>query len=147
MTHLKAGFPAPGFQLTDQNGNQRNLAEYRGKNLVLFFYPHDDDPAAASEARAFAQQLQQFRQTKAEVVGVSVDDAGKHQTLAQKNQIKYPLLSDPARKAIKAYGVMRGDAAASEAFLIDKDGKIVKTYQNTSAKHVNEILHDCRHVK
>jgi thioredoxin-dependent peroxiredoxin len=147
MTHLKAGFPAPGFQLADQNGNQRSLADFRGKNLVLFFYPHDDDPTAVGEARAFAQQLQQFRQARAEVVGVCVDDAAKHQTLAQKNQIKYPLLSDPQRKAINAYGVSRGDAAGPEAFLIDPEGKIVRTYTNTTAKQVPQILNDVRHMK
>jgi thioredoxin-dependent peroxiredoxin len=147
MTHLKTGFPAPGFQLKDQDGKTRNNSEYLGKNLVLFFYPHDDDPAAMQEARAFAQQLKQFRQHKAEVVGICVDDPETHQGFAQKNKIAYPLLSDPQCKAIKAYGVMRGDAAAREAFLIDKEGKIVKAYKDTTAKQVQQILADARHLK
>lgn len=146
MTHLKSGFRAPRFQLPDQDGNLHTDAEFRGKNLVLFFYPHDDDPAAAEEARAFARRLDRFHRSKAEVVGISVDDPERHQDFAQRNGIGFALLSDPQKKAIKAYGVLRGDAAAPEAFLI-RDGRIVQTYPQASAKEVQHILNDVRHLK
>ena len=88
------GKPAPDFNLPDQNGKQHTLQEYRGKWLVLYFYPKDDTPGCTQEACAFRDDLSQIAALGAQVVGVSVDDTSSHAEFAKKYHLPFPLLAD-----------------------------------------------------
>lgn len=122
---LKAGMPAPAFSLPDQTGKTRQLADFRGRWLVLFFYPKDDSFACTREACSFRDESELFRQLGAEVLGISTDDTPSHLKFAEKHALSYPLLSDVKLEVSKAYGVLLpGGISNRVTFLIDPQGKV-----------------------
>lgn len=106
---LEPGSPAPAFTLPDQNGRPVSLSDYRGRRLILYFYPKDSSPGCTRQALAFAAAWARFREAGIEVVGVSPDSVASHQRFAEKNALPFPLLSDPERLAIEAYGVWQDE--------------------------------------
>ena len=102
---LTPGTPAPDFTLPDQNGNPVRLSDFRGKTVVLYFYPKDNTPGCTRQACAFAAAYEAFRSRNAVVIGVSKDSTASHQRFAAKYDLPFVLLSDPERQAIEAYGV------------------------------------------
>jgi peroxiredoxin Q/BCP len=140
---------APDFALPDQNNKIRQLSDYRGKWLVVYFYPQDDTPECTIQACDFRDQSTQLRKRDLVVLGVSADSIASHQKFAQKYSLNFPLLSDPAANTIMAYdawglrkfpgkdfvGVIR------MTYLIDPQGKVVQIFPEVTAKgHVDLIL-------
>ena len=102
---LSIGTIAPAFTLPDQNGVPRSLSDYRGSKVVLYFYPKDMTPGCTKQACGFAELYPQFREKGAVVLGVSRDSVASHKRFEEKYGLPFPLLSDPDRAVIEAYGV------------------------------------------
>lgn len=144
-----AGSPAPDFALPDASGQERRLAEWRGKWLVLYFYPKDDTPGCTTEARNFRDSARQFAQLNAVVVGVSLDDTASHRAFADRHSLPFPLLVDDGGEVARRYGALSNFGiikfARRYTFLIDPDGRVAKVYQQVDAeRHAAEVLTDIR---
>jgi peroxiredoxin Q/BCP len=148
---LKEGNFAPEFELPDQEEVMHKLSDYRGKKVVLYFYPKDDTPGCTKEACSFRDSFGEFRKNGIIVLGVSKDDAKSHAKFQEKYSLPFPLLSDTDTNVIKAYeawslkkfmgkeymGVIR------VTYVIDEAGKILKTYEDVKPQdHAQEILSD-----
>ena len=101
---VEEGKKAPAFKLTDADGKTVTLADYAGKDLVLYFYPRDDTPGCTKEACGFRDEWADLKKRGVAVVGVSPDSAASHQKFAAKYKLPFTLLSDPEKKAMTAYG-------------------------------------------
>ena len=102
---LEAQMKAPDFSLSDKDGNTVRLSDFRGKKVVLYFYPKDNTPGCTRQACAFAASYEQFKTQDAAVIGISKDSVASHLKFAQKYDLPFVLLSDPELQAIQAYGV------------------------------------------
>jgi len=145
----KVGSAAPDFDLLDQNNKRQRLADYRGKWLVLYFYPKDDTPGCTKEACNFRDDYFRIRGLGAVVMGVSLDDVSSHQEFAEKYHLPFSLLSDSNKVVAKAYNVLRGFGPVSftsrQTFIIDPEGKIAKHYATVSpSQHATEIINDLK---
>ncbi|QEC51010.1 peroxiredoxin Q/BCP [Anseongella ginsenosidimutans] len=105
MSKLNPGDKAPRFTGTDQNGNKVSLEDFKGKNLVLYFYPKDDTPGCTAEACNFRDNYASLVSKGYEVVGVSVDDEKSHQQFREKHDLPFTLLADENKKIVEDYGV------------------------------------------
>ena len=131
---LEPGSPAPAFALPDQNGQTVSLSDYRGRPLILYFYPKDSTPGCTRQALAFADAYDRFRAAGIEVLGISRDSAASHRRFAEKNALPFPLLSDPERLAIEAYGVWQEKKSYGKVtmgvvrttYVIDAEGRVEK---------------------
>ena len=149
---LTPGTPAPDFTLPDQSGNPVRLSDFRGKTVVLYFYPKDNTPGCTRQACAFAAAYEAFRSRNAVVIGVSKDSAASHQRFAAKYDLPFVLLSDPERQAIEAYGVWQEKKMCGKVsmgvvrstYVIDGDGVIrpalPKVKPDTNPAEVLELL-------
>ena len=145
----QAGQAAPDFSLPDQNGTQHSLSEFRGKYLVLYFYPKDDTPGCTEEACKFRDDFSKIRQMGAQVVGVSIDNTDNHAEFAKKYHLPFPLLADSDGKVAASYGAERNLGFAKIAkrytFLIDPEGRIRKIYLSVdTSRHSVEIIDDLK---
>src|SRR6185295_9051865 len=124
------GNPAPAFTLPDQSGKPVSLGDYRGKWVVLYFYPKDQTPGCTTEACEFRDNVFAFRDAGAVILGVSVDDVEAHKKFAEKHGLPFTLLADDTKATAKQYGVLRNllglKIAKRDTFLIDPEGKIAK---------------------
>ena len=102
---LEPGMKAPDFNLLDKDGNTVRLSDFRGKKVVLYFYPKDNTPGCTRQACAFAASYEQFKTQDIAVIGISKDSVVSHLKFAQKYDLPFILLSDPELQAIQAYGV------------------------------------------
>ena len=102
---LETGMKAPDFSLPDKDGNTVRLSDFRGKKVVLYFYPKDNTPGCTRQACAFAASYEQFKAQDIVVIGISKDSVASHLKFAQKYDLPFLLLSDPELQAIQAYGV------------------------------------------
>ena len=148
----KIGEPAPGFNLPDQQQRMHSLADYRGKWVVLYFYPKDDTPGCTREACAFRDDMQQLSALGSQVLGISVDDTKSHQAFADKYHLPFPLLSDTTARVAMAYGAFNDwlvmKFAKRYTFLIDPAGKIARTYLDVdTSKHSGEIIADLKQLQ
>jgi peroxiredoxin Q/BCP len=135
------GAPAPEFELPDQSGQVRRLADFRGKWVVLYFYPRDFTAGCTIEARRFQQDLPKFQALGAEIVGVSADSVDSHRRFCLAEGLQFLLLSDPQGMASRAYGSWMGDMALRNTFLIDPDGILRATYPIVNPyRHSAEVL-------
>lgn len=144
---LQIGQTAPDFKLTDQNNKTHSLADYKGKWVVLYFYPKDDTPGCTKEACTFRDDIFKLRELGAQVLGVSLDSAESHAKFAEKYGLPFPLLADTDGKVTESYGALMNLVVAKVAkrytYLIDPEGKIRKTYLTVDpAKHAREIIGD-----
>ncbi len=146
---IAAGNIAPDFELPDQNGILCKLSTYRGKPVVLYFYPKDDTPGCTTEACNFRDDYSQYQQAGVEILGVSPDSAAKHTKFIAKYQLPFTLLSDIDHRVCELYGVWgrkkfmgrEYDGVFRTTFLIDAQGQIVRVFENVSpANHSNEVL-------
>jgi len=149
---LEKGMPAPDFTLNDKDGNPVSLSDFRGKKVVLYFYPKDNTPGCTRQACAFAGAYAEFRNRNVEVIGVSRDSAASHIRFAEKYNLPFVLLTDPERQAIEAYGVWQEKKQCGKVsmgvvrttFLIDEEGKIEyvmpKVKPDTNAAEILEYL-------
>jgi peroxiredoxin Q/BCP len=145
----QVGKPAPDFNLPDQNGKQHALQDYRGKWLVLYFYPKDDTPGCTQEACAFRDDLNQITELGAQVVGVSVDDTDSHAEFAKKYHLPFPLLSDKTTETADRYGALMNlyiiKFARRYTFLIDPQGNVNKVYLSVeTSRHSKQIIDDLK---
>jgi len=143
------GQPAPDFNLPDQDNKLHTLADYRGKWLVLYFYPKDDILDCTKEACAFRDNLEKFTELGAKVVGVGIDDTESHAKFAKKYHLPFPLLSDKTTETTDSYGALLNlpflKMAKHHTFLIDPQGKVGKMYLTIDAsKHSRQIIADLK---
>lgn len=146
---LKEGEKAPAFTLSDTGENQLKLADYRGKWVVLYFYPRDNTPGCTIEAMDFSARKKEFEEMNAVVIGVSKDSCASHQKFTKNKKLTINLLSDPEAKVQKLYGVWSPKkfmgkeflGTVRTTFLIDPRGNISKIWNNVRAKgHAEEVL-------
>ena len=147
-----AGKLAPYFDLPDTNGVRHTLGTYRGKWLVLYFYPKDDTPGCTKEACSFRDDLHKLESLGANVVGVSVDDGASHAEFAKKYHLPFPLLSDKDGKVADNYGALTNlglvKIAKRYTFLIDPQSVLQKAYLSVdTSRHSQEIIDDLTHLK
>src|SRR5260221_842920 len=129
----EVGMTAPAFRLQDQAGVWHSSSDYRGKWLVLYFYPKDDTPGCTTQACEFRDNLFAFNKLGAVVVGVSVDDVASHKQFAEQHSLPFTLLADSTQETAKAYGVLRSvlglmEIASRETFIIETEGQVRKHY-------------------
>jgi peroxiredoxin Q/BCP len=145
----RRGEPAPSFSLPDQNGRTRTLEEFRGKPLVLYFYPRDDTPGCAEQAMRFRDSMREFEALGAAVCGVSVNGTQSHAAFATKYKLPFPLLSDASGAVSARYGSIRDFGffkfARRNTFVIDGDGKVATVYAGVNAgRNAQQVLDDLR---
>jgi peroxiredoxin Q/BCP len=143
----KPGELAPQFSLPDQNGKIHKLADYRGKWVVLYFYPKDDTPGCTQEACSFRDDLHALTALGAQIVGVSVDDTDSHRKFAEKYHLPFPLLADRKGDITNAYGALLDwkviRIAKRYTFLIDPAGKVARAYLSVdTSRHSKQIIDD-----
>jgi peroxiredoxin Q/BCP len=149
MTNLKPGDKAPDFTAKDQDGNSISLGDYKGKKLVLFFYPKASTPGCTVEACNLSDNYSKFQKAGYEVLGVSADSEKRQTNFRNKYKFPYPLLADEDRKVIEAFGVWgpkkfmgrEYDGIHRTTFVIDENGVIVDVITKVKTKeHTNQIL-------
>ena len=149
---LEVGTKAPEFTLPDKDGNNVSLSDFRGKKVVLYFYPKDNTPGCTRQACAFAGAYSQFEALGVVVIGVSRDSQASHQRFAEKNSLPFILLSDPERQAIEAYGVWQEKknyakvsmGVVRSTYIIDENGVIEKVMPKVKPDtNAAEILEMC----
>ncbi len=131
---LEAGNKAPDFTLPDKDGREVSLSDFKGKKVVLYFYPRDNTPGCSRQACAFAAAYNDFKKLDVQVIGVSKDSIASHVKFAEKYSLPFVLLSDTERKAIEAYGVWQEKknygkvsmGVVRTTFIIDENGNIEK---------------------
>jgi len=139
------GAAAPGFTLTTNEGKQVNLNDFKGKWVVLYFYPKDFTQGCTIEARNFQRDLAKYEAVNAVILGVSVDNAESHKEFCAKEGLNFKLLADTEAKVSEQYGsVMEYNGAklsARNTFLVDPQGKIAKVFEKVKvAGHSEEVL-------
>lgn len=151
MISIKINSKAPDFSLPDQTGKMHSLAEYKGRWVLLYFYPKDDTTGCTKEACAFRDAWAEFGKLNAVVLGISIDTVKSHDKFAKKYKLPFTILSDEKKEAVEAYGVwdeksMYGRTymgTLRTSFLIDPQGKIVKIYEKVKPEiHAEEVLMD-----
>jgi thioredoxin-dependent peroxiredoxin len=134
-----AGQQAPQFALPSQDGTVLGPKDFRGKWVVLYFYPKDNTPGCTIEAHNFQRDLAQYEAGHAVIVGVSVDSADSHQDFCAKQGLTFKLLADTDKKVVAQYGSLAASGVASRnTFLIDPQGKIVKVWTKVDPSHHSE---------
>lgn len=153
---LKVGMRAPDFVLLDQAGREHSLNEYRGKWVVLYFYPKDDTPGCTVEACSFRDNFTSLKRSGVVVLGVSVDPVKKHEKFAEKYELPFRLLSDEEKRVVKSYGVwgkkkfMGREYLGTNrvTFLIDPKGSIASIFEKVKPQdHALEILKAVKGMK
>lgn len=145
---LKPGTKAPDFQLPDQNGKLHSLEDYRGRKLILYFYPKDNTAGCTKQACGFSERYPQFLEKGAAVVGISKDTVASHKKFEEKNNLAFPILADPELKAIQAYDVWHEKRMAGRTYmgvvrttyLIDEEGMILKANDKVKAASDPETM-------
>jgi thioredoxin-dependent peroxiredoxin len=146
---LKPGDPAPEFSLPDANGHPVNLSDFRGKRVVLYFYPRDNTPGCTKEACGFRDAYSEYQAQDTVVLGISTDDAKSHTKFVQKFDLPFPLLSDAdgqVATAYDSYGLKKFMGKeymgiSRNTFVIGPDGRIEKIYLKVKPEnHANDIL-------
>jgi peroxiredoxin Q/BCP len=146
---LKVGQKAPDFTVMDDKGEKVKLADLKGKKVVLYFYPKDDTPGCTKEACAFRDGIDKIKKRGAVVLGVSADSVESHKKFKGKFDLNFPLLADPDKKMIEAYGVWKEKSMYGKkymgiertTFLIDETGKIAHIFPKVKVdQHYDEVL-------
>jgi peroxiredoxin Q/BCP len=150
MATLKAGDKAPDFTAKDQNGNTISLADFKGKIIILYFYPKDDTPGCTAEACDFRDNYQSLLGKGFEVIGVSTDDEKSHKKFETKYSLPFPLIADTDQTIVEAYGVwgeknMYGKkymGTVRTTFIIDGDGIIKEVITKVDTKAASQQVLD-----
>ena len=146
---ISSGFPAPEFELLDDTNTLRKLSEFRGKNVVLYFYPKDDTPGCTKEACNFRDNYSAYEGSDIVLLGISADSVESHVKFKQKYDLPFPLLADEGHKVCDMYGVWgpkkfmgkEYEGILRTTFLIDGNGIVVKVFENVRpAEHSAEVL-------
>lgn len=145
----KAGDKAPDFTLQNDQGNKVKLSDFKGKKVVLYFYPRDMTPGCTKEACGFRDDLSALRDKNVEVLGVSTDSVDSHEKFREKYSLNFPLLADPEHKVADKYGVWQEKNMYGKkswgikrmTFVIDENGKIAHVFGRVdTATHSQDVL-------
>lgn len=153
MPMTQPPFPAPTFQLPDENGATKSLADYAGKWVVLYFYPKDDTPGCTVEACSLRDARDDIAALGAEIIGVSKDDAVSHEKFKAKHMLNFTLLTDVDGKTIEAYEAwgkkMFGkEGILRKTFIIDPSGTVCKVYGRvTPLGHGGQIIQELKRLQ
>ena len=139
---LETGMKAPEFTLSDQDGNQVSLSDFRGKKVILYFYPKDNTPGCTAQACGFGEHYPQIQEKGAVVLGVSKDSIASHKKFQEKYSLPFTLLSDPELSVIQAYDVWKEKnmygkktmGVVRTTYLIDEEGMITQAFGKVKAK-------------
>jgi len=153
---IREGDKAPDFTLQADDGREVSLSDYRGKKVVLYFYPKDGTPGCTNEAIQFRDNIKEFEKEGAVILGVSKDSVKSHQKFKQKHKLPFTLLSDPEGKVLNLYGVWKEKSLYGRTFmgterttfLIDENGIVKKEYRKVKVKgHAQACLIDLTSIK
>ena len=151
MFHLKEGDKAPEFNITDQNGKVHKIADYKGKKVILYFYPKDLTPGCTVQSCNLRDNYESLKSEGFEVIGVSADDEKKHQKFIAKHNLPFDLLADTNREVLNNYGVWGEkkfmgktyDGIHRTTFVIDENGIIEKIIRKVKTKiHTEQIQNE-----
>ena len=146
---ISSGIPAPDFELLDDTNTLRKLSDFRGKNVVLYFYPKDDTPGCVKEACNFRDNYSAYEESDIVILGVSPDNVASHVKFKNKFDLPFPLLADDGHKVCDEYGVWgpkkfmgkEYEGVLRTTFLIDGNGIVIKVFENVRpAEHSAEVL-------
>jgi thioredoxin-dependent peroxiredoxin len=147
---------APDFSLPDQNSITHTLKEYKGKWIIVYFYPKDDTPGCTKEACGFRDSFTAYAKAGIPVIGISKDSVASHKKFAEKYKLPFTLLSDESKETITAFGAWGEkkfmgktfEGILRKTYIIDPEGTIRKTYDKvTPATHAAEILSDLQQLR
>lgn len=149
LAELQNGDLAPNFTLTDQHNQQVSLSDFKGKWVVLYFYPKNDTPGCTTEACSFRDNINRLIDQQATILGVSVDSIESHQTFSQKYKLPFQLLADTEGQVAEQYDALLNlgivKFAKRHSFIIDPQGRINRIYRSVDPdKHVLEVLEDLK---
>lgn len=146
---ISSGIPAPEFELLDDTNTLRKLSEFRGKNVILYFYPKDDTPGCTREACNFRDDYSAYEKAGVVILGVSADSVESHVKFKKKHQLQFPLLADEGHKVCDLYGVWGPkkfmgksyEGVLRTTFLIDTEGNIKRVFEEVRlSEHSAELL-------
>lgn len=146
---LKVGELVPDFTLIDQDEKSHTLSQYRGKKVVLYFYPKDMTPGCTVQAQGMRDSMNDLEAKGIVVLGVSVDDVKSHKKFVEKHNLNFPLLADTEKTVVEAYGVWKEKSMFGkkymgiqrDTFLIDEEGKLIQHFEKVNPlKHASQIL-------
>ncbi|KAG8376264.1 hypothetical protein BUALT_Bualt09G0045100 [Buddleja alternifolia] len=145
VAKVTEGSVPPAFTLKDQDGKNVSLSKFKGKPVVVYFYPADESPGCTKQACAFRDSYEKFKKAGAQVVGISADDSDSHKAFAQKYRLPYTLLSDEGNKVRKEWGIpsdLFGVLAGRQTYVLDRNGVCQLIYNNQfqPEKHIDETL-------
>jgi peroxiredoxin Q/BCP len=133
------------LELPDQHGQMRRLADYRGRNVVLYFYPRDNTPGCTVEGKEFRELHQQFLALDCAVIGVSTDSVGSHRDFAEQHGLPFPLLADVNGELAGAFGVLEDGMAQRTTFVLDRDGRLARAFLEVTPRgHAQRVLNFVR---
>jgi peroxiredoxin Q/BCP len=133
------------FELPDQHGQMRRLGDYRGSNVVLYFYPRDNTPGCTVEGKEFRELYDQFVAQDCAVIAVSTDSVDSHREFAEKHGLRFPLLADTDGEFTAAFGVLEGGRAQRATFVLDRDGRLVRSFLEVTPRgHAQKVLNFVR---
>ena len=144
------GSAAPAFRLQDQSGKWHSLSDYKGKWVVLYFYPKDNTPGCTTQACEFRDNIFAYRDLNAVILGVSVDNVESHKSFSEEHKLPFPILADVDKKVTTAYGTLMtylgvSELARRDTFIIDPKGRVAKHYVKVDPKgHSELVLTDLR---
>ncbi len=156
MAVLKEGSIAPNFCLPDQDENKVCLEDFKGKWVILYFYPRDNTPGCTKEAIEFSEHFEEFSKLDAVILGVSADSTKSHKKFIDKHNLKVTLLSDIDHDVLEKYGVWELKkrygreyyGTVRSTFIIDPEGKIRRAFKNVKVKgHVDEVKQTLEELK
>ena len=145
---LSTGTKAPDFELSDQNGVMHRLSDYKGKKVILYFYPKDNTPGCTKQACGYSERYPQFLEKGVEVLGISKDTVESHKRFEEKQNLRFTILSDTEKKVIEAYDVWKEKKSYGKVsmgvvrttYLIDENGIIIKANDKVKAAEDSEKM-------
>ncbi|KAJ8543376.1 hypothetical protein K7X08_005899 [Anisodus acutangulus] len=145
VAKVNKGTAPPPFTLKDQDGKNVSLSKFKGKPIVVYFYPADETPGCTKQACAFRDSYEKFKKAGAQVVGISGDDPASHKAFAKKYRLPFTLLCDEGNKVRKEWGIpgdLFGTLPGRQTYVLDKDGVVQLIYNNQfqPEKHIDETL-------
>jgi len=153
---VEPGQKAPDFCLLDENGDTVCLKDFKGKWVVLYFYPKDNTPGCTKEAQDFSDKLDEFEKLKAVVIGISPDSVESHRRFKEKKGLKVKLLSDEGKEVVNAYGVWQKKknfgkeyyGVVRTTYLIDPEGKVAHLWKKVRVKgHADAVLEKIKELQ
>jgi thioredoxin-dependent peroxiredoxin len=147
---IEPGSKAPSFALPDQDGKTVSLEDFKGRNVILYFYPKDDTPGCTKEACNFRDEMPRFRNLNAEIIGISTDSVKSHKKFSEKYNLPFTLLSDENKEVVQDYGVWKEKnmygrksmGTERTTFIMDKEGVVKKVFRKVKVDNHNSEVEE-----